>query len=170
MRKTAVLLFAVFFAVVAAFGQVTNTPITSSSVPPMGLAMSETMQVNVVNTAVVSSSVSGSTTGPSCSGAIAFYNNKGTIIGSPTSFTVTTGQIFSLPLLYSSIGDSGARTVVRVVITNGTPITALGLPPCNLAYSLETYDSQSGVTHAFVSGVLPPPIGQIRVGFSPTAP
>jgi hypothetical protein len=56
------------------------------------------------------------------------------------------------------------------VIANATPITALGLPPCNLVYSLETYDSQSGATHAFVSGVLPPPIGPIRIGVSPIAP
>jgi hypothetical protein len=166
VRKTAFL----FFAAVAAFGQITNTLTTSSNVPPVGLAMSETMQVNVVNTTVASSAVSGGTTGPSCSGSIAFYNNKGAIIGSATSFMVTTGQIFSLPLLYSSTGGSGARTVIRAVIANETPITAFGIPPCDLAYSVETYDSQSGVTHVFVSGVVAPAIGPIRIGVSPTLP
>jgi hypothetical protein len=164
------------FVAASAFGQTTNTLTTSSSVPPVGLAMSETMQVNVVNTAVATASpfpggtISGSTAGPSCTGTIAFYNNKGTIIGSATSFTVTTGQIYSLPLLYSSAVGSGARTVIRAVITNETPITAFGIPPCDLAYSLETYDTQSGATHVFVSGVVAPPIGPIHVGVSPTLP
>jgi hypothetical protein len=166
LRKTAVLLF----AAASAFGQTPNTILaTSSNVPPVGLAMSETAQVNVVNTAVASSSVSGTATGPSCSGSIAFYNNNGTIIGSATSFTVTTG-FFSVTLPYSSTVGSGARTVIRAVITNETPITAFGIPPCDLAFSLETYDSKSGVTHVFVSGVVTPPVGPIRVGVSPTAP
>jgi hypothetical protein len=176
LRNTALPLF----AAVSVFGQITNTLTTPSSVPPVGLAVTETAQVNVVNTAVASSlvsgggvpggSASGGTTGPSCSGSIAFYNSKGAIIGSAATFTVTTGQIFSVALPYSSTAGSGARTVIRAVITNQTPITALGIPPCDLAYSMEIYDTATGVAHAVVSGVVAPPLGPIHIGISPTAP
>jgi hypothetical protein len=141
----------------------TTTPVTlptftsTSNLPPIGLAATETAQVNVVNTAQASSSG----TAASCGGSIAFYNAKGTIIGTASAFTVGSGQIFSVTLPYASAGAAGSRTVVRAVITSAETIAiaVLGsppgnaVPPCSLAYSLETYDTATGVTHAYISGV-----------------
>jgi hypothetical protein len=156
-------------AALAALSQtaVPNTPTTQSTLPPFGLAMSETAQVNIVATTVVTPvATSATAAAPSCSGTVTFYNAKGAVIGTATPFSVASGQISSITLP----GSSGPRAVIRAVITNSTPITVLGLPPCDLAYSLETYDTTSGVTHFFVSGVLAPAIGPIRVGVAPTAP
>ena len=168
------------FAAVAAFGQTGAAPAiiltSSSNIPPVGLAPSETAQVNIGNTAgaspvaVATLGAAPTVTGPSCTGSVSFYNAKGAIIGTATSFTVTTGQIASVALPYAMAGASGSRTVIRAVITNSTPITALGMTPCNLSYSLETYDTATGATHVFVSGVVAAPIGPIHVGISPVAP
>jgi hypothetical protein len=152
------------FLAVAAFGQTPATAriyTTSSILPPVGLAVTETAQVNVVNTAATSSDG----TAASCTGSIAFYNAGGSIIGTATSFAVGTGQIFSVRLPYASAGASGSRTVVRVEIASAATIAGFGVPPCALASSLETYDSATGVTHAFVSGVpAQNPINVIRTG------
>jgi len=169
----------ILFIAVSAFGQ-TTTPIapptftSSSNLPPIGLAITETAQVNLVNTAKASSSG----TAASCGGSVAFYNSKGTIIGTATSFTVGSGQIFSVTLPYASAGASGSRTVVRAVITSAETIAIaiLGSPgssgvaitPCSLAYSLETYDTATGVTHAYISGVGEQ--GLIGVGLSTLSP
>jgi hypothetical protein len=151
----------VLFITVSAFGQ---PPIPAvfytaplSQVPPIGLAAGETAQVNVVNNATPSDARP--STAPSCTGTIAFYNTSGSMIGSATSFTVGSGQIFSVALPYASTGASGSRTTLRVAITNTLvligPQVSAAPPPCALASSLETYDSATGVTHAFVSGVAP---------------
>ncbi len=134
------------FVAASAFGQ-TVTPIlpialtASSNLPPIGLAVSETAQVNVFNAVAAS-----------CSGTIAFYDGKGSIIGSAASFTAGSGQIISVTLPYASTGASGSRTVVRAEIAYQTAVG--GFAPCSLSYSLETYDTGTGVTHAFVSGVV----------------
>jgi hypothetical protein len=166
----------ILFIAVSAFGQ-TTTPIapptftSSSNLPPIGLAITETAQVNLVNTAKASSSG----TAASCGGSVAFYNSKGTIIGTATSFTVGSGQIFSVTLPYASAGASGSRTVVRAVITSAETIAiaitgspGVAIPPCSLAYSLETYDTATGVTHAYISGVGEQ--GLIGVGLSTLSP
>jgi hypothetical protein len=142
-RKTVGLLF----VAASAFGQTTSpvgiwTYTTSSNLPPFGLAVSETAQVNVFNTAVAAS----------CSGTVAFYDGKGSVIGSAASFTAGSGQITSVTLPYASTGGSGSRTVVRAEIAYQT--AAGGFAPCSLSYSLETYDTGTGVTHTFVSGAV----------------
>jgi len=131
-----------------------------SVLPPMGLAASETAQVNIVNSALPVPGV----TAPTCAGSVAFYNESGSIIGNATNFTVGSGQIFSVTLPFGSAGASGSRTVVRVQITPAT-VTIGGLEPppsCILASSLETYDTASGVTHAFAAGVAAPGIPVLR--------
>jgi len=174
----------VLFITFSAFGQNTALPVAytapSSQLPPIGLAVGETAQVNVVNTAVVNTAVANTATpsggpAPSCTGTITFYNSTGAIIGTAASFTVGSGQIFSATLPFASIGASGLRTVIRAAIALSSGIATL-LPPvpqpsCALAFSLETYDNSTGVTHSLVSGTAPGPIAIfLRPGASPSVP
>ena len=159
----------VLFMTFSAMGQNTVLPFAytppSSQLPPVGLAASETAQVNVVNTAAQTNSG----TAPSCTGTISFYSSSGSLIGSATSFTVGSGHIFSVTLPFASIGATGSRAVIRAaialssVIAQGSVLPPGPQSPCALAYSLETYDTSTGVTHSFVSGVTAPSlIGVIR--------
>jgi hypothetical protein len=164
----------VFFTALSAFGQIMIQPGASvlappSQFPPIGLAASETAQVNVANTAT--QSVGG--TAPSCTGTITFYNASGAIIGAATSFTVGSGQIFSATLPYASTGAAGSRTVFRVAIALTSLVAQFGIqssgpPPCALSSSLETYDTATGVTHLVIAGLAP--TGVIRAVLSATAP
>jgi hypothetical protein len=125
--------------------------------PVVGLASSETAQVNVVNLApsaqpVITAgiSASGGATA-SCAGSIAFYNGSGSAIGSSTSFTIGTGQIFSATLAYSDTSSTATaasgRTAVRAVVT----VTESG-SPCAPSANMETFDTTTGVTHVHVEG------------------
>jgi len=118
-----------------------TTMTRASAFPAVGLASSETLQINVVNQATAPSGG----TAASCTGSISFYSTTGTLIGTATSFTVTSGQIFSASLPYSKAGTSGTRTVVRATVTL-TETAGSGVP-CDLASSLETFDTTTGVTH-----------------------
>jgi hypothetical protein len=75
-------------------------------------------------------------------------SGTGTAIGSATSFTVTSGQVFSAKLPFASSGGSGVRTIVigevSYTLTSGTP--------CGLQITLETYDTSSGATHVELGG------------------
>jgi hypothetical protein len=139
-----------------AMGQTSSPLIASSVLPPMGVASSETIQVNVINNA--STPTAPDAAAPSCSGTIAFYSATGSIIGTPTSFTIGNEQIFSASLPYSATGATGARTVVRAIITLAATAWAGLVPPpaCALGSSMETYDTLTGVTHAFATGTAPP--------------
>jgi hypothetical protein len=139
-----------------AIAQTTSATITRTlTFAPVGLANSETAQVNLVNLAT--NPASGNPA--SCAGSVSFLNAAGSAIGSATPFTVTSGQIASVKLAYSSTAASG-RTVVRAVVTQ-TLATGSSAAPCALATSLETYDSSTGVTHAYVAG----PEATSRPGF-----
>lgn len=137
---------------ICAAAQTTTTSSTAtveSSSAPIGLASSETLQLNVVNTATASSSG----TAASCTGTIQFVNSSGTVIGSATSFTVTSGQIFSATLPFSKVGASGTRSEVRGVVTL-TVSTGSGAAPCHLTSSLESYDTSTGVTHVYLANAV----------------
>jgi len=122
-----------------------STYTATQNLPPVGLAGSETAQINVVNVAEASSSG----TAASCTGSISFLNSSGTAIGSATAYTLGTNQLKSVSLPYSSVGASG-RTEIRGVVTQtGTTPSDV---PCQLLVSLETYDTSTGVTHIYVSG------------------
>ena len=125
----------------------TGTSTVASTSGPLGLGSSETLQVNVVNAA--SNSTSG--TAASCTGTIGFVNSSGTAIGSATSFTVSSGQISSVSLPFSKAGATGTRTEVRVIVTL-TVTTGSGAAPCELRSSVETYDTSTGATHAYLAG------------------
>lgn len=145
------------FAAVSAPGQTnttqstatTSTQISTASLPPVGLASTETAQVNLVNTAPAP--LSGPA--PSCTGSVAFYAAGGSLIGASSTFTVGSGQIESVKLPYDLTEASGGRTVVRAEIVLTVQTTSVSqAPACILVSSLETYDTATGVTHAFVSG------------------
>jgi hypothetical protein len=157
-RTVPALAAGVVLMALSAFGQaavpVSAVALPSSQFPPVGLASSETAQVNVVNTAVApSANPAFSSTPPSCSGTITFYNSSGAMIGA-ANFTIASGQIFSATLPYASIGASSLREVIRVAVALSAMTVATLQPPaaCTLASSLETYDTATGVTHTFVAG------------------
>jgi hypothetical protein len=163
------------FAVVSTFGQMpaANTYASSSWLPPIGFGSSETVQVNIVNSA----SVPANATAPqTCTASIAFYNASGTIVGAATSFTLVSGQIFSASLPYGSSGASGSRTLVqaKITVTGSARVSAVGGPsftPCVVASSLESYDTATGVTHVFVPGAAQVALPVIRTGvFTPENP
>jgi hypothetical protein len=147
-RSYAITLGARLFLVTAAFGQ---PPISTPLLPPVGLAATETAQVNVVNSALP---VPGGLE-PFCSGTIVFYGGASgqTVLGNVAAFQVRPGEVFSAALPFSSTGATASRTVIRVAITLSafTVPTAAGpqVTPCSLVSSIETYDTVTGVTHAY---------------------
>jgi len=122
------------------------------NLPVVGLASSETAQVNVVNLVppflFVSGAFSAGSTTP-CTGTIAFYNASGTAIGSSTPFSISTGQISSATVPYSAVvpGDppptGNGRTTIRATVTTNA---------CSVATNIETFDTATGVTHVHVEG------------------
>src|SRR5580658_344677 len=99
----------------AAMAQTTTTTTTTtqeSSSAPVGLAASETAQINLTNLATESASG----TAASCTGTIAFVNAAGTTIGTPTSFTIAAGVTSSAALAFAT-GGATARTEIRGVVT-----------------------------------------------------
>jgi hypothetical protein len=139
------------FALTAATALAQTTTSSSSTVtrsltyPPIGLASSETAQINVANLATASSSG----TAASCTGTVSFVSASGAAIGTASSFTLTSGQISSVSLPYSKVGGSGRTEIRGVIALTETPGSGI---PCDLVSSLETYDTGTGVTHVFLSG------------------
>jgi hypothetical protein len=146
----------VLIIAVCAFGQFnpTNgfTTTSSSSFPPVGIGSTETVQVILSNTAVALSNAAVVSTepAPSCKGSVAFYNASGTIIGTATSFALTTGQITQVSLSYTATTPTSVREMIRAVVSLTT--TFPGPAPCSLSYSLATFDTASGATHATITG------------------
>ncbi|MGP0076354.1 MAG: hypothetical protein ACLPWF_30940 [Bryobacteraceae bacterium] len=132
-----------------AFGQGAPTAPTATrdfSFPPVGLASSETAQLNLVNIAPASATTGAAA--PSCTGTITFSDASGKTIGSPTNFTTTGSQVSSTQLLFSQLPGSATRGefVANVQLTLSFPEKA----PCALVFSLETFDTMSGVTHVYL--------------------
>jgi hypothetical protein len=143
----------------------------NSSFPPVGLATTETMQVNVVNLAVNPTTVTSTAPAASCTGSISFYNAAGTALGTATDFTVAAGVIQSVTLTLAKAGiTSTTRAEIRAVIQS-TITEGREAPPCSLASSLETYDSTLGATHVYLSGPAPSnspgPIAIFGAGLNP---
>lgn len=129
----------------AALGQTTTTTRTSDfSFPLVGLASTETIGVNLINLA--SNTTSG--TAASCTGTVAFLNSAGTTIGTATSFTLAADAVTSVTLPFSSSGLTSPRGLIRTVLTTTTTSDV----PCSLSYTLNTYDTTTGVTHVFLTG------------------
>jgi hypothetical protein len=138
----------------------TPTPISftrSYAFPAVGLAGTETLQVNVVNMATVPT---GSAVTASCAGTVSFANSSGAAIGTPAKFTIGAGQIFSAPLPFGSSGYSSRGEILATVQqTLAVPSSSL----CSLAISLEVFDNGTGVTHAILTApaAVAEPIGVV---------
>jgi hypothetical protein len=123
--------------------------------PPVNLAASETAQIRIMSSAA---GYPGGAFVANCKASLTFYGADGSPLGGATNFDIAnTGQIFSAELPYASTGANGLSTAVSAQIAlTPDPFTASALappvPPCAVAFSLETHDTDTGITHAFVSG------------------
>jgi hypothetical protein len=146
-RQFAFSLYAAAALTAGAWAQTTTTTTFTQTLTfaPVGLASSETAQINVAN--IAANAANG--TAASCTGSISFLNASGTVIGTAASFTVAGGKTDSVTLPYSSTAASG-RTEIRGVITLTT--TSGAFTPCNLLTSMETFDTTSGATHSYFAG------------------
>jgi hypothetical protein len=186
-------ILAIILALSAA-GQGTSTPQPiqdpisyhwSYSFPPVGLASPETLQVNVANpistflgispigvtTIALPTTESGSTTTPtttspvtttSCTGTINFTNAAGASVGAPVPFTVSAGQVFSAPLPFSMTGYTGFRGEIQASVQGTTTLPSSNV--CSLTMSLETFDTNTGVTHVFLTAPNSTPIPAYLTG------
>jgi hypothetical protein len=147
LRRSVLTTLALAVCAAGASAQTTSSTITRNTpFPPIGLASSETAQVNVVNLANNNSSG----TAASCTGTISFLNTSGSAIVAATPFTVTRGQIFSATLPFAKTAASG-RTTIRGLVSLTESATSNN-PPCELQISMETFDTSTGVTHANLAG------------------
>ncbi len=141
----------IWMAAIAADGQIPRTIVLA----PVGLAATETAQINIVSSAAAYPGGAFVTT---CQASVTFYGADGTALGAATDLTAgNTAQVLSAKLPYAATGATGARTAIsaRIALTPAPAVSstlAPPIPPCALAYSLETYDTATGVTHAYVSG------------------
>lgn len=134
--------------VTCAFGQISVNLTRDYNFPPVGLASSETAQINLVNIAPMSTTTTSEA--PACTGTVTFTNTSGAVIGKPTSFSTTGSQVTSVQLLFKDLQlastDVRGEFVANVQLTRSVPATA----PCSLVFSLETFDSSTGVTHVYL--------------------
>jgi hypothetical protein len=94
-RYLLALLAAAAFTAPGAIAQTTSNTISRAmTFAPIGLASSETAQVNLVNLA--NNPTSGNAA--SCTVSVSLLSAGGSVIGSATPFTVTSGQIVSVKL------------------------------------------------------------------------
>jgi len=138
----------------------TATPVMrQSSFPPVGVALTETIQVNLYNQAAATTNG----TAPSCTGSVSFLDATGKAIsGAGGNFTVAAGQTQSISLLGSKANTSsttGSRAEIRAQIS----LTSTHGTPCSLIDTLETFDSTTGATHVFLVGS---PVNEIPFPFS----
>ena len=148
MKIKTLFLTSVFSA--CAFAQVSPaTPVFARDYvfPPVGLASSETAQVNVVN--VATPTYAARPAAASCTGTITFANATGTTVGSPVTFTTTGSAVFTTQLSFSALGVAGTRGefVADIKVTSLVPSTA----GCSLLFSLETFDQSTGATHVWLA-------------------
>jgi hypothetical protein len=148
-RISQLLSIAVFTAAAALSQTTTTGTITeTSNTPPVGLASSETVQVNLVNAA--SNPSNANAPAAACTGTVSFLNASGKTIGTPANFSIASGVIYSTSIPFATVGAS-TRTEVRAVITRS--ITLNANTPCSLQGTIETYDTTSGVTHIYYPNI-----------------
>lgn len=121
-------------------------PTRQFNFPPIGLAFGETMQVNLFNQAVNAENG----TAASCTGTVSFLDQNGKEIPkSGGNFTVTAGDTQSIALLGTAVeASTGSRAEIRAVVA----LNFVHGTPCSLVQSLETFDSSTGATHAYLTG------------------
>jgi hypothetical protein len=127
-------------------GTTSTTSTTRNFVfPPVGLGSTETAQVNVANIATASSKG----TAASCTGSISFANASGTVIGKATTFAVGSNQIASVSLPFATSGFAGTHGEVLASVSQ--TLTFPAATPCSLVFSLETFATATGETHAVLT-------------------
>lgn len=144
---------------------ITQTNFTRTYVfPPVGLGISETASVTVVNTAIspVTTGIV-STPSSSCTGTVSFANATGKI-GTPASFTVGSGAFDTIMLLFANAGLTGNRGEIQASVALNVGSSASGA--CSLSFSLETWDSTTFATHVLLSGSMANPGFPIAVPFA----
>ena len=119
---------------------------------PIGIAGTETLQVNVVNAPSATPTATSTLAPVACTGSISFADASGKAIGSPVSFSVTPGQIFSAPLPFGKTGYSSRGEVVATVQQT---VQFTSASQCALSMSVEVFDTNSGVTHAILTSASP---------------
>ena len=139
--------------------------------PPIGLAFTETLQINVISqpsvpaispygtcdlcstfgvTAPVTTTTPPIAMPTVCTGTVTFNDSAGKTIGSPIPFSIgVSGQVFSAPLPFSATRFTGFRGIVVASLLQTVPAST---GACSLAMSLETFDTNTGVTHAVLNG------------------
>jgi hypothetical protein len=146
-------LFSFLAFAVAGLAQTTTTATRSLAFPPVGLAFSETAQINVANTAAISATATA--TAASCTGTISFNTAAGAAAETPVKFTVAAGQIFSAELTAAKLGVINGQ---RAEFIGSVQVALTPKTPCTLSISLETFDSTTGVTHLYLPN---PASGQV---------
>ena len=144
----------------AVFSQSTTktTTITQNyTFPPVGVASNETLQINLANTAV--NSTSATPVAASCTGTVTVTNASGAVIGKANPFTVAGSNIQSITIPYANLGATGSARA-EVLVSVQRSITLPPTTPCNLIYSLETFLTTTGETHLLLgntatTGVVP---------------
>ena len=133
-------------SVIVAYGQ---NPAQTIVLPPVELTPNETAQINVVSSA---RNYPGWTFWDTCQVSVTFYGPDGSAVGRPVTFTAGNGaEITSVRM-----PNAHPRTVTAQIAL--TPDAASGstlsppIPLCAIAFSLQTFDTATGATHAFVSG------------------
>ncbi len=142
------------FVAIVVYGQ--NSTTKAVIFPPLTVAPTETVSLNIMSAA---SAYPGWTLLAACQAEVTFYRADGSIIGEPAAFVVgDSSQIFTagLPSASGSLQVSLPAVVsVQLALTpDGGTASALSplLPPCAVAFSMETFDSATGVTHVVVPG------------------
>jgi hypothetical protein len=146
-------IFSIIVLAVSGVSAILADPLTATtrevSFAPVGVALTETMQVNLFNQATAASNNSAA---PSCTGSVSFVDATGkAIAGTGGNFTVASGQTQSISILGSNANTgttTGSRAEVRAIVT----LNVVHGTPCSLVDSLETFDSTTGATHVFLLG------------------
>ena len=147
--RTFLLIFSTTVCLSTAVAQTTTTNTREFDFPMISFGTNESLEVNVINVAAISTATGGAAA--SCTGSIAFHNSAGAVIGSPTPFTLTSGQITSARLPFASATSTGGRAAVRAIVDLTFPTTT-PRPPCSLQFSVEIFDGSTNATHVYVSG------------------
>ncbi|MBZ5576491.1 MAG: hypothetical protein LAP40_08040 [Acidobacteriia bacterium] len=114
--------------------------------PPVGLAATETAQISVLN--IAPDAHNG--TKASCSGTISFANGAGVQFGAITPFTdLGTNKIGKGQILGFSPSNPTGRSEIQGTVQ--LTVELKPLTPCSLLLTLETFDTNTGVTHAVVT-------------------
>jgi len=153
---------AILLASVPLGAQTTSSPIFLSVVSTgmMGLAGSQTAQVNVVNFANASSTK----TTAACEVQLEFWDATGKMIKSSTIADLAQGAAGSLQLKLGEVttATSALRSEIRAVVRSnaltpsaagGTPVAVFYPLGCSVVATLEVFDTVSGVTQAITSDV-----------------